>query len=118
MSTPKNNEHVVPKHTKADSSSTLDGSKDQANDSSSLEGDTGSKIVLDDKYNHNDSPMLLIAVLLKEVALDSPTFRSSMNHINNQFEGIDRWLNSFIGATQKVSQEMEGMYLDLFSQGF
>lgn len=50
----------------------------------------------------------IIAVLFKETSLDSPSFRSSVNHLNTQFEAVDRWLDSFVKSTQKISQEMEG----------
>lgn len=80
------------------------------NDSSSgnAEADNQSRIDIEELLNNSDTPMLLTPVLFKEAALDSPTFRSSMNHLNIQFENIDRWFDSFIRATQKLSQEMEG----------
>lgn len=56
----------------------------------------------------NNRPLSLIAVSFKEAALDSPTFRASMNHISEQFESIDRWLDSFSKAISRLSQEMEG----------
>lgn len=104
----------VPVVPKGDSAPTVSASKDQSNvtndSSSGIDYVVDpSKALLDQDMNPNDEPMMLIAVLFKEAALDSPTFRSSMNHLNIQFENLDRWLTSFITATQKLSQEMEGM---------
>lgn len=103
---------VVPK---GDSASTVSASKDQTSNATN-DSSSGidyvvdpSKVSLDQDLNPSDDPMMLIAVLFKEAALDSPTFRTSMNHLNIQFENLDRWLTSFITATQKLSQEMEGM---------
>lgn len=56
------------------------------------------------------APILMTAVLFKEASIDSPTFRTSVNHLNAQLENVDRWLDSFIKATQKISHEMEGLY--------
>lgn len=57
----------------------------------------------------DDRPLNIIAVLLKEAALDSPTFRASVNHLNVQIESMDSWLDSFIKSTQRMTQEMDGM---------
>lgn len=89
------------------SNATIDSS------SGTAEADDPSKIEGEELMLSTDTPMLLIAVLFKEAALDSPTFRSSMNHLNLQFENFDRWLDSFIKATQKLSQEMEGKCIKL-----
>lgn len=56
----------------------------------------------------DETPLVSIAVLLKEASLDSPTFRSSVNHLNVQLDRVERWLDSFLKATQKLSQEMDG----------
>jgi hypothetical protein len=56
----------------------------------------------------DDKPLHIIAVLLKEAALDSPTFRASVNHLNIQLESMDSWLDSFIKSTQRMTQEMDG----------
>jgi hypothetical protein len=50
----------------------------------------------------------LIAVSFKEAVLDSPTFRASMNHINEQMESLDRWIESFSKALNRLTQEMDG----------
>lgn len=53
----------------------------------------------------------LLAVTFKEAALDSPTFRTSVNHVNEQLENLDRWLESFSKALNRLSQEMDGKCL-------
>lgn len=58
----------------------------------------------------NGDVVTLLAVTFKEAALDSPTFRASMNHINEQLENIDRWMESFSKALNRLSQEMDGKY--------
>lgn len=58
----------------------------------------------------DETPLVSITVLLKEASLDSPTFRSSVNHLNAQLERVERWLDSFLKATQKLSQEMDGRW--------
>ncbi|ANB15379.1 hypothetical protein AWJ20_3006 [Sugiyamaella lignohabitans] len=55
-----------------------------------------------------DLPVTLIAVTFKEAVLDSPTFRASMNHVNEQLDSLDRWIESFSKALNKLSQEMDG----------
>lgn len=43
-------------------------------------------------------PLVMISVPLKEAALDSPSFRASVNHIHEQFEAMDRWMDTIIKA--------------------
>lgn len=50
----------------------------------------------------------LMAVAFKEAALDSPTFRASMNHLDVQFESLDRWIESFTKAINRMTAEMDG----------
>jgi hypothetical protein len=68
----------------------------------------GSKRAISSESRASGKPFALIAVSFKEAALDSPTFRASMNHINDQFESVDRWLESFTKAISRMSQEMDG----------
>ncbi|KAA8900769.1 hypothetical protein TRICI_006148 [Trichomonascus ciferrii] len=70
--------------------------------------DNDSKRVASSESKATGRPFALIAVSFKEAALDSPTFRASMNHINDQFESVDRWLESFTKAISRLSQEMDG----------
>lgn len=58
-----------------------------------------------------DKPLLLIAALFKEAALDSPTFRATVNHLSNQVEHLETWLESFIASLDNLSREMEGKNL-------
>lgn len=69
-----------------------------------------SKRVVSSETKPTGKPFALIAVSFKEAALDSPTFRASMNHINEQFDSVDRWLDSFTKAITRLSQEMDGMW--------
>lgn len=72
------------------------------NDSKRVASSSGTKPI--------GKPFALIAVSFKEAALDSPSFRASMNHINDQFESVDRWLESFTKAITRLSQEMDGKW--------
>jgi hypothetical protein len=65
---------------------------------------------IDKNLEENDEPLLLIAVLFKEAALDSPTFRSSINHLSIQFDKVESWLEAFVGSLQQLSREMEGKF--------
>jgi hypothetical protein len=58
------------------------------------------------------SRVLLIAVSFKEAALDSPTFRASMNHMDQQLEHFFTWLRSFNKSVERMSSEMDGTYTD------
>lgn len=57
-----------------------------------------------------EAPCTIIAVLFKEAALDSPSFRVSMNHLDTQMIYVDRWLESFTKSLNKLSTEMDSMY--------
>lgn len=69
----------------------------------------------DKSLEEKDEPLLLIAVLFKEAALDSPTFRSSMNHLSTQFDKVESWLEAFVESLQKLSREMEGTFSSLLN---
>ena len=47
--------------------------------------------------------------MIKEAALDSPTFRATAVHYGDQIELIERWLDSFIRATSKLAAECSNM---------
>lgn len=64
----------------------------------------------DDTWGVN-APCAITAVLFKEAALDSPTFRASMNHLDNQMNDVDRWLDSFTRSLSKLSLEMDCKFL-------
>ncbi|KAF1945566.1 hypothetical protein EJ02DRAFT_431367 [Clathrospora elynae] len=63
-------------------------------------------------------PLTLIPVVIKEAALDSPTFRATAVHFGDQIELIERWLDSFIRATSKLAGECNNMQalVDLYIQ--
>ena len=47
--------------------------------------------------------------MIKEAALDSPTFRATAVHFGDQIELIERWLNSYIGATSRLAAEINNI---------
>ncbi|KAF2151055.1 hypothetical protein K461DRAFT_165751 [Myriangium duriaei CBS 260.36] len=53
-----------------------------------------------------DRPLDLIPVGLKEAALDSPTFRATAHHFADQVEHVERWLDGYIRAGTKLSQDI------------
>lgn len=59
-----------------------------------------------ESWNLN-APCVITAVLYKEAALDSPTFRASMNHMDAQLNYVDRWVDSFVKSLSKLSSEMD-----------
>jgi hypothetical protein len=44
----------------------------------------------------------LISVNFKEAALDSPTFRASINHLDLQIDNIEQWLTALVRSCSKV----------------
>ncbi|KAF2464588.1 uncharacterized protein BDR25DRAFT_95764 [Lindgomyces ingoldianus] len=54
-------------------------------------------------------PLSLIPVVIKEAALDSPTFRATAVHFSDQIELIERWLETFIKAVSKLAAEMNAL---------
>lgn len=55
-------------------------------------------------------------VLLKEAALDSPTFRSTTVHFSEQIDVIERWLEGYIRTATKLASELSA--LELLSGSF
>ncbi|KAJ4369890.1 SNF1-interacting protein [Neocucurbitaria cava] len=53
-----------------------------------------------------ERPLALIPVVIKEAALDSPTFRATAVHFGDQIELIERWLGGFVQATAKLTAEL------------
>ncbi|KAF2199975.1 hypothetical protein GQ43DRAFT_397459 [Delitschia confertaspora ATCC 74209] len=51
-------------------------------------------------------PLSLIPVVIKEAALDSPTFRATAVHFGDQIDLIERWLDTYIKSASKLAQEM------------
>ncbi|KAF2031588.1 hypothetical protein EK21DRAFT_62836 [Setomelanomma holmii] len=54
-------------------------------------------------------PLALIPVVIKEAALDSPTFRATAVHFGDQIELIERWLGSYVAATSKLTAELNNV---------
>lgn len=48
-------------------------------------------------------------MVIKEAALDSPSFRATAVHFGDQIELIERWLHSYISATSKLAAEMTNL---------
>ncbi|KAF4555688.1 Hypothetical protein D9617_2g056510 [Elsinoe fawcettii] len=53
-----------------------------------------------------DRPLDLIPVGLKEAALDSPTFRATAVHFADQVDQVEKWLDGFVKAGVKLSQDV------------
>nr|POE88149.1 putative ph domain-containing protein c19a8.02 [Quercus suber] len=51
----------------------------------------------------------LIPVGLKEAALDSPTFRATTVHFSEQIDLIERWLEGYIKAAQRLVGEVSSL---------
>lgn len=51
-------------------------------------------------------PLSLIPVGLKEAALDSPSFRSTVVHFNEQIDNVEKWLEGYVRAASKLAQEV------------
>ncbi|KAJ4340329.1 SNF1-interacting protein [Didymella glomerata] len=51
-------------------------------------------------------PLALIPVVIKEAALDSPTFRATAVHFGDQIELVERWLDSYVRATSRLASEL------------
>jgi hypothetical protein len=48
-------------------------------------------------------------VVIKEAALDSPTFRATAVHFSDQVELIERWLDNFVRATSRLTSELNNV---------
>ncbi|KAF2826217.1 hypothetical protein CC86DRAFT_406510 [Ophiobolus disseminans] len=54
-------------------------------------------------------PLALIPVVIKEAALDSPTFRATAVHFGDQIELIERWLDSYVRAASRLTSELSNI---------
>ncbi|KAB2572893.1 putative PH domain-containing protein [Lasiodiplodia theobromae] len=54
-------------------------------------------------------PLSLIPVILKEAALDSPTFRATAVHFGEQIDIIEKWLENYVKTTGKLVQEVSNL---------
>lgn len=48
-------------------------------------------------------------VVLKEAALDSPTFRATAIHFGEQIDIIERWLENYLKSVSKLVQEVSAL---------
>lgn len=58
----------------------------------------------------------LISVTFKEAALDSPSFRASINHIDDQIDNIEKWVIALSSSVKKFPKYLEE--LQSFSNSF
>lgn len=49
----------------------------------------------------------LIAVTFKEAALDSPSFRASINHMDDQIDNIEKWIIALSSSVKKFPKYLE-----------
>ncbi|KAK9467911.1 hypothetical protein V1512DRAFT_260342 [Lipomyces arxii] len=56
-----------------------------------------------------DMEVMLIPVLLKEAALDSPSFRTEVYHIHEQVEAVERWIDLYVKAGHRLSSDADSM---------
>ncbi|OCK76252.1 hypothetical protein K432DRAFT_336025 [Lepidopterella palustris CBS 459.81] len=54
-------------------------------------------------------PLTLIPVVIKEAALDSPTFRATAVHFGEQIDIIERWLEAYVKSVSKLAQEANAL---------
>lgn len=47
--------------------------------------------------------------MIKEAALDSPTFRATAVHFSDQIDLVERWLNSYVNAVTKLATEVNAL---------
>ncbi|KAI1460736.1 hypothetical protein F4805DRAFT_374009 [Annulohypoxylon moriforme] len=50
-----------------------------------------------------------VPVVLHEAGLDSPSFRSSALYFAEQVDAIERWLDSYVRTTAKLSHDLQGL---------
>ncbi|KAL5114999.1 SNF1-interacting protein [Pleosporales sp. CAS-2024a] len=58
-----------------------------------------------------EKPLALIPVVIKEAALDSPTFRATAVHFGDQIELIERWLDNYVRMTSKLTAELQNVQI-------
>lgn len=66
----------------------------------------------------------LISVNFKEAALDSPSFRASINHLDNQLLNISQWIPAVLSSMKKVPKKINELkayltsFIEQLSPGF
>lgn len=65
-----------------------------------------SHVTSDDVQNSANTRIIkLITIRLKEAALDSPSFRTSLNHTTAQIEQTERWIDGLLKSIRKYPQQ-------------
>ncbi|KAL8873829.1 MAG: hypothetical protein Q9174_000758 [Haloplaca sp. 1 TL-2023] len=54
-------------------------------------------------------PLALVPVGLKEAVLDSPTFRSGVQHFADQVDAVERWLTDLTKSMSKITNEFSNL---------
>ncbi|BFZ63745.1 SNF1-interacting protein [Saitoella coloradoensis] len=58
----------------------------------------------------------LIPVQLREAALDSPSFRASIRHLEDQVDAVEKWMEGFVKATKEFTHHLQ--YAEGISERF
>lgn len=53
----------------------------------------------------------LVSVSLKEAALDSPSFRASVNHLDSQVANTEKWLVALAASVTKIPKQVKQLHL-------
>lgn len=77
----------------------------QAQGQADKEGPAGRKPTLVDEPLDAGRLINLIPVGLKEAAIDSPTARATLQHYTEQVDLLDRWLDDYLKATNRLVAE-------------
>lgn len=60
-----------------------------------------------DKNGQGAHQFKLISVNFKEAALDSPSFRANVNHLDNQINSLEDWMNALSKSLVKLNAKLE-----------
>ncbi|EGV63189.1 hypothetical protein CANTEDRAFT_93960 [Yamadazyma tenuis ATCC 10573] len=60
-----------------------------------------------DSLAHEGTSFRLISVTFKEAALDSPSFRASMNHLHGQLHNISSWASVLLQEAERLPKRVE-----------
>lgn len=71
---------------------------------------------MNSKANGELRQLKLISVSFKEAALDSPSFRASVNHVDDQIENIEKWLVALSSSIKKFPKYIKEF--QIFSNSF
>ncbi len=77
-------------------------------DTPKQKGHTRSKSSTSKTSKPNDL-IRLISVSFKEATLDSPTFRASVNHLHDQVNHIELWMDGYIKLLRKIPNQLSEM---------